>query len=207
MTRFIMPIILIVISVALFFTVTNPMYSSIADSQAQLTSYNTALDTSKTLESQRDALTAKYNSFDPNNLAKLEKLLPDNVNNIRLILEIEQIASPYGMALSDVKYDSTNSTSVTTGTTGGAAAVQGGSPAKKQSSDYGIFNLEFSITGTYDNFINFTKDLQSNLRIVDISSISFSSDTTSATSGTGSKTNAPETYKYDFKIQTYWLKS
>jgi hypothetical protein len=50
-------------------------------------------------------LTQKYSTIDPVNLDKLTKLLPDNVDNIRLILEIEKIASPYGMILKDVKYE------------------------------------------------------------------------------------------------------
>ena len=58
-----------------------------------MTSYNEALNNSKALEDKRDTLTAKYNTIDPNDLIKLQKLLPDNVDNIRLILEIGQIAS------------------------------------------------------------------------------------------------------------------
>lgn len=198
-----MPIVLIGIAITFFFVVTNPLYNSITALKMQGVSYNTALDTSKTLENERDALTAKYNNMDPDNLAKLQKLLPDNVNNIRLILEIEQIAAPYGMTLSDIKYDATG-TNATADTTNTATVVQGGvTAAQNQSKDYGVFNLEFSTSGTYDDFINFTKDLESNLRIVDVSSISFSSDASASTT----KANTPEVYKYDFKINTYWLKN
>ena len=52
-------------------------------------------------------------------------------------------------------------------------------------------------------FINFIKDLESNLRIVDISSIQFSS----SASGVGLNPLLPEAYKYDIKIKTYWLKN
>ena len=53
----------------------------------------------------------------------------------------------------------------------------------------------------YNNFINFTRDLESNLRIVDISSIEFLSST-SVLSG-----SSPDSYKYNFKVKTYWLKN
>ena len=204
MMRFITPIIFIGIAGAFFFMVTNPMYNSISDVKAQAASYNDALNTSKTLESERDALTTKYNAIDPDDLTKLQKLLPDNVNNIRLILEIEQIAAPYGMTLTNIKYDATG----VTGTTDTTTVVQGGSAPSASNKDYGTFNLEFSTSGTYDNFMNFTKNLESNLRIVDISSISFSSDSSSgATTGVSAKAGSPEVYNYDFKIKTYWLKS
>ncbi|MFA5778138.1 MAG: hypothetical protein WC870_01455 [Candidatus Paceibacterota bacterium] len=201
MMRFITPIILIGIAVTLFFMFANPIYSDIATLKKEVASYDAALDNSKALENERDKLTAKYNSINPDNLTKLQKLLPENVDNIRLILEIEQIASPYGMALKDVKYNAAE-TNTTTNT---GAVVQGGGTAKSAPKDYGIFDLEFSTSGTYDNFINFTKDLESNLRIVDISSISFSSNTASA--GASAKINSSEIYKYDFKIKTYWLKN
>ena len=202
MTRFIMPIILIGIAISLFFVFTNPVYNDISTLNASVTSYNDALDNSKALEAQRDQLTQKENSISVENLAKLQKLLPQNVDNVRLILEIGQIAQPYGMVLKDVKYDAT--TPDTTAMQTGEGAVQGGA-VKTSPNGYGIFDLEFSTSGTYDNFINFTKDLESNLRIVDISSISFSSDETDANAN--KKTSSAETYTYDFKIKTYWLKN
>jgi len=197
-----MPIILIGIALTLFFTYTNPIYDKISANNAQIASYDEALGNSKSLASQRDKLTQIYNGINPDNLVKLQKLLPNNVDNIRLILEIQQIASPYGMTLSNVKYDATDSS--TTSTAGAIAPVvtQAGMNANKPLSGYGTFNLEFSTSGTYNNFISFTKDLESNLRIVDISSVAFSSDTSAP-----AKAGSPEVYKYDFKIKTYWLKN
>jgi len=199
--RFIMPIILIGIAISVFFMFTNPIYTDISTLKGQVTSYNEALDNSKALESERDKLTAKYNTIDPNNLTKLQKFLPENIDNIRLILEIEQIAMPYGMALKDVKYSTTSSSAVNANT---PSVIQGGVITSQSSKDYGVFDLEFSTSGSYNNFINFTKDLESNLRIVDISSIAFSSDTSANASP---KTNSPEVYTYDFKIKTYYLKN
>ena len=206
MTRFILPIVLIGIAASVFFMFANPIYNDISAQKAQAASYNEALNNSKELENERDILTAKYNAIDPNDLAKLQKLLPDNIDNIRLILEIEQIAAPYGMSLTDVKYDTTN-TAASSSAPAVVATVEGGAAANSIPKNYGIFDLEFSTSGTYDNFINFTKDLENNLRIVDISSIDFSSDANTGITGVSPKTNLAEVYKYDFKIKTYWLKN
>jgi len=199
MFKYAVPIILIGLALAGFFIIVNPLYQDISNMQAQVVSYNEALDNSKALEAERDTLTQKYNSMDPNNLAKLQKLLPDNVDNIRLILEIEGVASPYGMTLKDVKYDTT--TSATTPTTPAASAAAA-------NSDYGTWNLGFSTPGTYSNFLDFVADLEKNLRIVDISSIDFSSDTGDTTSGTTGVSLSPssDNYTYTFNIKTYWLK-
>ncbi len=193
MTRFILPIIFIGISIGGFFMFTNPIYQELPVLRAELDSYNEALNNSKALENERDKLTSKFNSISKEDLEKLEKLLPDNIDNIRLILEIEKIASPYGMALKDVKYNAEEPVE--------ANAKQAGSGGKLETNkDYKVLNMEFSVSGPYNNFINFTKDLESNLRIVDISSISFSSEV-------DSKTNPGGSYKYNFKIKTYWLKN
>jgi Tfp pilus assembly protein PilO len=198
--KFIMPIILIGISVAAFFLFANPLMTDISALHAKAASYDEALTNSKTLENERDKLTAKYNSIDPENLKKLEKFLPENVDNIRLILEIEQIAAPYGMALSNVKYDTPQKASAEgTSQSGILGGVAGGGPT-----DYGVFDLQFSTTGKYDNFLNFTRDLENNLRMVDISSITFSS---SPAGVLGDKVAGADVYKYDFTIKTYWLKN
>ena len=177
MIRYVLAAILIGISVVGFFMFTDPLYKQIEELNMQATAYNEALDNSKALENERDKLTAKYNTISPENLLKIKKLLPDNIDNIRLILEIEQVD---------------------------AAITQGSTGSGDQFKDYGSWDLEFSTTGTYNNFINFMKDLESNLRIVDISSIRFSSgsDIRNVLALPG-----PEVYKFDFKIKTYWLKN
>lgn len=196
-----MPVIFIGIGLAVFFVFTNPIYNDILLLRTQVTAYDEALDNSKALENERDTLTAKYNSINPDNLIKLQKLLPENIDNIRLILEIEQIASPYGMVLKDVKYSATTDEEKNDTTPGTVGAVQGGRAIQPLLKDYGVWDLEFSTVGTFNNFLNFTRDLESNLRIVDISSIQFSSNV-----NTGPNFSS-EVYKYDFKVKTYWLKN
>ena len=200
MFRFILPVILIGIAIAGFFAVTNPLYQDISLKRDQIASYNEALGNSKALESERDKLTQKYNEINPEDLSKLQKLLPDNVDNIRLILEIEKIASPYGMALKDVKYNTTDTAATPTNTQTVQTVVQANTGETKK--DYGVWNLEFSTQRTYNNFLNLIKDLENNLRVVDISSIQFSSSLTP-----GLNSSLPQAYKYDFKIKTYWLKN
>ena len=67
---------------------------------------------------------------------------------------------------------------------------------------YGVFPMEFSIEGKYNTFISFMKELERNLRIIDVKSISFSSS-----SQAGSKNGeGSDIYIYSLKVQTYWLK-
>lgn len=198
MFRLIVSIILIGVAITGFFIFTNPLFDNISTLKLQVASYNNALNNSKTLENERDLLTKKYNSFDPQNIEKITKLLPDNVDNIRLILEIEKIATPYGMVLKDIKYEVENIDSTAGRTAGGV--VSGGIPTSRK--NYGTLNFSFSTQGTYGNFISFVRDLEKNLRIMDIASIDFSSN-----AGVGASPSLSQIYKYNFNVKTYWLKN
>jgi Tfp pilus assembly protein PilO len=202
MFRFLSPIILVGIAVAGFFMFANPYYKEVSSLKTQVASYNEALDNSKSLEAERDKLTQQYNSIETDNLVRLERMLPDSVDNIRLILEIEKLAIPYGMVLRDVKYDTKSQEEVAAA---GAVAVKStkNSAALADNKDYGSWDLEFATQGSYYDFLNFVKDIEKNLRIVDITSVTFTSDT-----GKGLTTSQPtNNYKYTFKIKTYWLKN
>ncbi|MFA6000216.1 MAG: hypothetical protein WC783_04565 [Candidatus Paceibacterota bacterium] len=196
--KFLLPILLIAIAIVSFFTFTDPFYKQVTELKQKIASYDDALNNSKALENERDKLAKKYNSFDVNNLNKLHKLLPDSVDNIRLILEIEKLATPYGMVLKDVKYD----TEKVDTTSKPAIGIQNNLSAPVARKDYGVWNLGFSTQGTYSNFVNFVKDLEKNLRVVDIVSVEFSS-----AAGVGINPALSSIYKYDFQIKTYWLKN
>ena len=194
MFRLITPIIIIGIAVAGFAILVSPMYKEINELRAQSASFNQALANSKSLENERDKLTQRFNAIEPKDLERLRKLLPDSVDNIRLILEIERLASPYGMVLRDVRYEVSDEEE-------GVEAIQGGT-AVPRNENYGSWDLEFAVEGTYSNYLAFLKDLESNLRLVDIVSVQFSSGVEQE-----GVVSTEQAYKYNFKIRTYWLKN
>lgn len=194
MLRLIGPFTLIIVAFVGFFTLVSPNYDEVKSLKAQVTSYNEVLNDSKSLENERDKLTKKFNTMTSENLDKLEKLIPDNVDNIHLILEVEKLASPYGMVLRDIKYDTLKKEKTPVN-----EVFQSGTTNLPSQKNYGTWDLEFSTEGSYSNFLKFLKDLESNLRIVDITSVQFSSVTTS--------TANPDVYKYGFQVKTYWLKN
>lgn len=195
MFKYLTSVILIGISVAVLVIFSGPIYKDIGVLQAEQKTYNDALDNSKALEISRDELTKTYSSITLDNLNKIKKLLPDSVDNIRLILEIEKIALPYGMTLKDVRYNATPETSVD-------KKLPGRGGAENRSQKYGSWDLEFSVSTNYTNFLNFTKDLEKNLRIIDITSLQFDS-----AGSLNANKSIPEIYRYNYKIKTYWLKN
>ncbi len=196
--RFFIPSILIALSVISFIVFTDPTYKDVKDLKLEAAAYNQALDNAKSLQEKRDELAQKYNSFNPDDIEKVEKMLPDSVDNIRLIIEIEKMAAQYGMILKQVKYD----TFETDSDESGPVATETRTDALLANREYGEFELQFSTEGEYSKFLTFLRDIEESLRIVDVTDISFSSSSDVTTTGLTSGS-----YKYDFTVKTYWLKN
>lgn len=177
--RNVLPILLIIASAALFVTFIDPHYQSTKGLQAQIATYDDALNKSKDLQKIRDQLLSRYNTFSSDNLDRLKLLLPDNVDNIRLVLDIDTIASHYGMAISNLKIAQSSPTGQTfTGDTQDVQSV----------------DLTFTVSADYNNFLKFIRDLEDSLRIVDIRTIDFTVNNTK-----------PTATNYTVTVRTYWL--
>jgi Tfp pilus assembly protein PilO len=199
MSKMLFAILSFILAIGIFFFYTKPAYTgpgttdhpSVLDMKAHIAQYDNALEKVAQLEQTKAKLQAKYNSFNPDDLTRLQALLPDHVDNIGLILELDSLASKYGMALQNVDVSDTADTGGQTVAVGDTTGVV----ADAQS--YASLKLTFSTTGTYDKFNLFLQDLESSLRIVDLDALKFQA--------TGSAGGDP-IYNYDMTIKTYWLK-
>lgn len=192
MSRLIVPAIILIAAIGLFLGYTNTAYQNVGKLKAAVAAYDQALNNSKELLKVRNDLTDKYNNMSNTDRDHIKKLMPDNVDNIRLVIDIQNIAQKYGMNPKDIKYDAR------AGRSGSGATSVGVTPTDLANSqkDFSSFELEFSVTGTYSNFLAFLKDLERSLRLVDVESISFQSPDSGANST-----------KYGIRIKTYWLKN
>lgn len=197
--RFIFPTILIIISGVIFVVVADPLYKDIKQLKEEVSTYNVALSNSNELQDTRDSLVDVYKNVTKENRDRLEHLLPSSINNIELILEIEKIASLQGMPIKNIKFESEDKENNTDTTTQNIIS----SKNSKDSLPYGIFPMEFVIEGKYNSFISFLENLEQNLRLVDVRSISFSVPTPATTAD--DKTDK-SIYSYTLKVETYWLK-
>lgn len=206
MIKLVIKLFLILIAVAILVVWVVPKYKETVDLRNKQQSYNKALADSKELMKVKQELSDKYAKIDQITIDKLNKLLPDNVDNIRLILEISKIGEKYGMVIKNVKFDTFNQKE-TNNEDNKQALVEDNETALESNKDYGSFDLEFSTEGTYPNFVKFVEDVEKSLRIVDISNISFSSSEGN-TEKLGINPNRPNDVNlYDFQITTYWLKN
>jgi len=198
--KYLLPLINLSIAAALFFVVTDqmiinaPLSENLSDSvkstggirallvrQDQL---DAAIATAKLLGKRVNELNGQYNSFSADDQSRLNMLLPDHVDNIQLIIDVNGVAKKNGMGIKNIKVttDEDGSTQETAQTTAASSATTLGS-----------MTLSFSVTGSYDAYKNFIRDLAGSLRIIDISSTSFNTDDKGI-------------YTYNVELRTYWLK-
>lgn len=178
----ILPIIFILAAIGLFFLYTNPQFKSLKTNIDDQTKIVEANNKAATLRAVREKLTTDRKKIAQADVDKIAKMLPDGVENVGLIIDIDNIASKYGMRIRNTK--------VNDGTTGkNSAAAVAGPDTKK----FGTIALSFSVTSSYENFIAFLRDLESSQRLVDVTALTFTS-------------NKEGRYDFNVTIQTYWLK-
>ncbi len=175
------PLIFLAGAVGLFFWSIDPTYARIQALQQEEAEYDQALTRARELQEVRDDLIARSQAFSPSDLERLHKMLPDHVDNVRLIIDLDFMASQYGMRVRGVTIAADESRSLQ-GAVGPDEAT------------YESVVITFSVTGDYNTFRSFLTDLERSLRLVDITKLSFEANDTGL-------------YDYSISLKTYWLKS
>jgi Tfp pilus assembly protein PilO len=178
--KFFTPILFLIIAGAIFFWYINPAYLGLKTTLAKEAQLDSALTRSRELQGVRDQLLSRYNTFAPDDLTRLQKLVPDHVDNVRLILDLDSMASRYGMRVKDVVIEGDKSREV-------RGQIGPGDTA------YESVILSFTVSGSYDAFRGYLSDLEKSLRLVDVVGLSF-------------KANDNGIYDFTVDIKTYWLK-
>ena len=175
-------IILIVLAIGIYFTFTSGKIAELKTIQALNGEYQTAIDNSVHLIKVRDEVLTAYNTLSNEDKERLNKIVPDNVDNVRLIIDVkDDIAARHGLFLKNIK------------TSSPALQPQAGSAKNNPMAKYGVVTLSFSVTSPYDRFVAFLKDLEASLRIMDVSKLTIA-------------TNDSGTYDFSVELKTYWLR-
>jgi hypothetical protein len=218
--KYIFLIILIIASIGVFVAVILPRYAVIKTSRTDIAAFNANLATAGRLQQSRDALVAQYNNIQKTDLDGIKTLLPDSVDNIRLIIQLDSLATKNGLSsLRNVTYSPDQIPTVKTPVTpiAGPAGAGGAAPAvvapmgpmangtvdpASAQRTYGQFVISFQTSGQYSNFLSFLSDLEQNLRLVDVTDVTF----TPVSDGSGGAQTAASSLTYKVTLKTYWLK-
>lgn len=173
-------LVLILLAIGLFFAFTSPVYEDVKVLQASANDYRSVIKNVSNIAETRDALLVNYEAIPKNEIDRLSKVLPDNVDSVRLALDLDTMAGRYDIALKDVQVES-------------KADPNSALAVLPSDATYEKVIVTFSFISTFQNFMSLLADLEKSLRIMDVKSVSF-------------KTNEAGFYEHQMKVETYWLK-
>ncbi|KKT40960.1 MAG: hypothetical protein UW30_C0015G0031 [Candidatus Giovannonibacteria bacterium GW2011_GWA2_44_13b] len=151
-------------AVALVFMVARPLWDNILSLRAESAVISDNLARLQEVETLRDDLIAARNSISKSDLARLEKLLPPKANTEDLLASFETLTRARGIALKSINFSAEVSSQQLAPAT--QAATGGVKPPTQVS--YGL-----SVTGSYEAFRSLLDAMEKNLRLIDMSEISF----------------------------------
>jgi len=170
----------------IFFDLIQPTYADVQTLRGEVASAQATLDQEKQSVQQFQSLLAKYHS-ETNVQQSLALALPSGPDVSGALAQLYGIAANDGLAVQSV------SISAPTAEVSGAAD-QGLNPP-------GIFTMQISTTGSYENLKQFIADLETNIRIFDLTTFGLQS---AATASPGSKASSVDSFSASFSVVTYY---
>ena len=137
-----------------------------------------------------DNLNDKFKQIDASVLENVNVALPENVNNVKLILALEGIAKSHSMALKDVKVELKDN--------------QNTQQSESQTPDLKKVTIEVSVIGSYDSYLAFMKDVEQSMQLMTFKQVDFKADRATGDQNKAAAQNDIQ-MTYVTKMETYWF--
>ncbi|MCX6714048.1 MAG: type 4a pilus biogenesis protein PilO [Candidatus Vogelbacteria bacterium] len=151
--------------------------------QEQEASLNATLSNARMLKTKIEELTKTEQGIPEADRTRLDKFIPDSLDNINLAIDTNTIAIRNGLIIKDVQFKTSNDDKAVSDIANDAAS----------SVKIAETTMSFSVTGGYTAFSGFLEGLANSLRVTDVSSLSF-------------KVDEKGLNQYNFEVKTYWVK-
>ena len=184
MNNRIAPTLALLIAVGIFFAYVSPTWrGSIALAKASIALDDQALAAAEEYKTQQNELATERSSIDPQDLQRIATFLPDSVDNVGLILDLNALAARSGLALTGIDVLSNDIASDTNSQQGAVAPVN----------PVGSVSLSLSAAGTFSALQTFLSRIENSARLLDVQDVVVK----------GSNSGV---YGYQMTIRLYWLR-
>lgn len=184
MNNRILPSVALLIAIGIFFAYVHPTWNgSIAATKAAIELDNQALIAAEEYKQQENMLATARAAINPDDLTRLETFLPDSVDNVRLILDLNALAARSGLSLTNID--------VVTNNPANPGASQTGLPSIHDD-PIGSVNLSMTALGTFSALQTFLQRVEMSARLLDVQKVVVKSSETGV-------------YTYDLSLRLYWL--
>ena len=173
----------ILASLGIIFMYVSPTWSGqIAITKAAIAADDKTIAAAKAFTAHEEELTTAEKHMDPDSLKRLNLLLPDSINTIGMIVDLNKLGSDSGLSVANVSISNTPAPS----------AVDMGAAAH-QSNETSL-DFQANAAGSYTALKAFMKAVEKSQRLINIQSV----DVAGAAADTG-------VYTYLIKMRAYWL--
>ena len=187
----ILPSLALMLAVGIFFGYIKPAWSGpIAETKAAIKTNEQALAAADEYKAKQNTLASARNAIDPENLARISTFLPDSVDNVGLILDINALAARSGLSLSNIDVVANDASGAKINTKAPASA---GALPVARTNLIGSVDLSLSAIGSYTALQSFLMGVERSARLLDVRDIVVK----------GSDTGV---YNYQMTLRLYWLR-
>lgn len=184
MNRTIVVGLTLLFALGIFFGYVMPTWNGpIAKTKEAIISNDNALEAAKSFSKHETELANARKAMNDVDVSKLERLLPDSINTIGLILDLNALAATSGLTITAV--DTTADKPASAGSD--VVAFESQSPED-------TLTVSLTAVGSYSAFKTFMKGVEMSTRLIDARDINIK----------GSDTGV---YTYELKLRVYWLRS
>jgi Tfp pilus assembly protein PilO len=181
MSKVIAPFLLLIASVGLIFSYIQPAWENLTTFQALEVRLQEAVQQSERMLGTLATLQNKYESFPPEQVRRLNQLLPDDVDAVRLIIDIDTLADTHDLTLSNFQVPYINTSNVAAESNTVQSAV-----------------MSISAKGSYAGFKDFLFEVEESLTLLDVVSLNVNAGVADEITGAIEPT-------YALDLQTYWF--
>ena len=158
----------VIMATALFLLFTQPTFEHVRTSQAEAAGYTQALADAEKLNQRINELVKQRNNLPSAEMEKLEVLIPDQIDEVATVITLDTLAAKHFLLFSDIAIASENSVvDKNKKNTPAVAAL----PTSPDTESIVATAVTFIVSGTYDDFRAFIKDVEGTLSLMDISEL------------------------------------
>lgn len=180
----VLPVVLIIVSIAIFVLYVSPMFKEkIKPLQEEIARSNAALAAARDFKEKEAQIASERALIPLETVEKIQKFLPDGVDNVQLVVDLNALASRSGVRLSNFNIKENEQVVAESP----ESLLTGGGRKGTDSLD-----LSMTVDGTYAAFRAFLYGVEHSLRPIDVT------ETIITNSNSG-------VYSYDVTFRIYWL--
>jgi Tfp pilus assembly protein PilO len=191
MSKVLAPILFLIAAIGLFFTYLQPGWDVLLAFQAQADRLDASIEKTKGLLETHNKLLTQYNEISPENIARLNKILPDRIDVVRMIMDIDTLTTKHKLTIKSFDIPDMNGEVSKTSKSKNATVAEEG--------PVGSAVLTVECVGEYQDFKAFVSEIESSLSLMDVVILDITvADLT--------QPGAVREITYKVGLQAYWLK-